>query len=461
LLAPELMSLNDSDLLSLYNYIEENKGDLRILDDNYYNNIKSKAIPKMVVRKGDNLNVEVLSNFSADEERSDINGFIRLYTYRYHKLSEILKQRTELQNAIPIKQATEVNNDNVAVLGMISSVNESKNGNLIVSLEDPSGVIRCIISSRNSQLFQKAQLLVVDEVIGVVGNKKGIFILVENLFFPDIPNSLPIKKVQDDVSVAYLSDIHVGSKDFMGENFQRAIDFLKSRNDIGYIFVTGDLVDGVGIYPSQEQELEIKDIYKQFQVFSEFIKQLPDDKQIIIAPGNHDGMRLAEPQPPLFKEFLPDLYNMKNITMVSNPAYVNIHKTPDFDGFTHLMYHGYSFDHYCLDVQALRTAGGYGRIDKVVEFLLKKRHLVPVHGSTLIKPAEKDRLIIDKIPDVVTTGHVHNLRIGNYKHINLIGCACFQRATGDSFQERLGHLPTPGLVPVMSLKNREVNVFKF
>ena len=46
-------------------------------------------------------------------------------------------------------------------------------------------------------------------------------------------------------------------------------------------------MDGVGIYPSQEGELEIKEIRQQYAEFSKLISRIPSDKKIIVCPGNH------------------------------------------------------------------------------------------------------------------------------------------------------------------------------
>ncbi len=45
---------------------------------------------------------------------------------------------------------------------------------------------------------------------------------------------------------------------------------------------------------------------------------------MIICPGNHDAMRIAEPQPELYRDFAAPLYELPNAIMVSNPSIVNI-----------------------------------------------------------------------------------------------------------------------------------------
>ena len=146
--------------------------------------------------------------------------------------------------------------------------------------------------------------------------------------------------------------------------------------------------------------------------------------------------------------------------MVSNPCTVNIGATEDFSGFDVLMYHGYSFDHFIAEVDLLRNNGGYDRADLVMKFLLKRRHLVPTHGSTLYLPDQKkDHRIIERVPDFFLSGHIHKSVVANYRNVTMICGSCWQGKT--SFQEKVGHNPEPSRVPIVNLKTRDVKVFKF
>ena len=152
---------------------------------------------------------------------------------------------------------------------------------------------------------------------------------------------------------------------------------------VKYLFVLGDLVDGVGIYPNQDAEQNIPDIYDQYTEVARLLAKVPQHIQMIICPGNHDAMRLSEPQPEFDAKYASTLMQLPNATFVSNPSTVTIGKTDDFAGFTVLIYHGYSFDHYVAQVNSLRNNGGYDRADLVMKFLLQRRHLAPTHTSTL------------------------------------------------------------------------------
>ena len=171
---------------------------------------------------------------------------------------------------------------------------------------------------------------------------------------------------------------------------------------VKYVIIAGDLVDGVGIYPSQQEELEIKEIVAQYEEFCRLIKQIPADKQIIICPNNHDAVHLVPDRSlHLIKNFSPALFTLPNVTLVTKPwRLVNIGKTKTFSGFDVLLYHGYSFDYYVAKVESIRNNGGYHRADLIMKFLLKRRHLSPSFRSTPYYPGHKeDPLIIKKIPD--------------------------------------------------------------
>jgi len=422
-------------------------------------------VEKAVNFKRENIELKVYAkkNYVHTNRKLDINDWVNYYLDRYHKLSEMLKNRDELKGVLSISKLKNATG-RVAVIGMVKDIQKTNNNNYILTLEDPTDEIKVFLKG---EIAKKAEEIVYDEVLGVAGSKNKDIIYADNLVFPDIPER-PIKKAEDEIYAAFISDIHVGSNMFLPKEFQSMIDWLNGKvgdnlqmemaKKVKYLFITGDLVDGVGIYPGQEKELLISDIFKQYESFSKYIEQIPDDIKIIVCPGNHDALRLDEPQHAIFRDMAEALYKKPNVTMVSNPSLVNIHNVGKFPGFDILMYHGYSFDHYVSEVPSLRKYG-YERADKIMEFLLKKRHLAPTHGSTVITPAPQDFLIIDKLPDAFVTGHIHMAKVGRYKNILTVSSSCFQDRT--AFQEKLGHHPEPGRVPIMNLQKNEVKMLRF
>ena len=80
-------------------------------------------------------------------------------------------------------------------------------------------------------------------------------------------------------------EVHVGSSQFLEDSWLSFLDFLKGESDsedmrelaasIRYLVVAGDLVDGIGIYPDQEMELDILDVYDQYRKAAEYFKEVP------------------------------------------------------------------------------------------------------------------------------------------------------------------------------------------
>lgn len=415
--------------------------------------------------------VEVIVNHNDEAEKKSVQHFIAFFNNRYKALRSILQTRQELSNITSIRRLKNSGpRSSVAFIGIITEKAVTKNNNIILTIEDPTGTTKVLANNNKQDIFKIASECVLDEVVGIAGITGDGIVFANALLLPDIPLTKELKKAPDEVYAVFLSDVHVGSKKFLGEEFNKFLQWIRgevgsaAQRDVAqkvkYIFVVGDLVDGVGIYPGQEQELSIPDIYDQYTEFARLIALIPKDKEIIIGPGNHDAVRLAEPQPMLDENFAKPLYELENVKLVSNPAYVKIHHSEEFPGFDVLMYHGYSFDHFVANIDSIRVAGGYDRIDLLMKFLLQRRHLAPTHTSSLYIPdLKKDPLVIDRVPDIFATGHIHKAVMANYRNITLISGSCWQAKT--DFQEKVGHRPEPTRVPLLNLQTRQMKMMRF
>ena len=326
------------------------------------------------------------------------------------------------------------------------------------------------IPVHRKEVYENARDLCNDGVIGVIGSKSGNFIFVDDILFPDVPLIKGLKKYDEEVYCAFTSDLHVGNKEFIKENFEYFLKWLDGEygNDeqkriaskLRYLIISGDLVDGVGIYPGQESDCYINDIYKQYEELTYYLKKIPKHIQVIISPGNHDALRLTEPQPAIGKEYCEELLHLENIYLVSNPSFINVHANENFDGFDVLIYHGASFNYYIDNVESIRLGGGYERADLVMQYLMKMRHLAPSHTSTSYVPTTNaDHLVIDKVPDFFVTGHIHRVSVSNYRNISLINSGCWIEQT--DFQEKVGLVPEPGKIVVVNLATRDMKILSF
>ena len=265
-------------------------------------------------------------------------------------------------------------------------------------------------------------------------------------------------------------NIHPG--EILREEFMKFIDWLNGNLKYGteqqqqiskkvkYLFIVGDLVDGVGIYPGQEPELEIKDVIEQYNECSRLLKMIRSDIKIIACGGQHDALRLSEPQPPFDKTYSKALYELPNFYAVSNPSLINIGSTKDFEGFNVLIYHGASFHYYISNVDQLRYSHTPDNPHFAMHYLLQKRHLAPTHGSTVYVPdTQEDPLVIDKVPDLFVCGDMHRSDISQYNNVITINCSCWQSKT--DFQEKVGNDPDSAKVPLFNLMNREIKILNF
>lgn len=402
-----------------------------------------------------NTKVEIEKNFEGSMNEKDVPEFVQYYNDRFFRLKKMLSSRVELSDAVSIGRLDDYGDkENLSIIGMVTRKYKTGSGKWIVYVEDDSGRTKVLVDE------DKGGMIIPDEVLGFKGVTGDDIVFSNEVVRPDIPLSRNMADIDDDVYAAFMSDLHFGSKSTFVEKAFRFAEWLGSgrgiSSKVGYLFINGDVVAGIGNYPGQEKNLEITDLYEQYSQFESFVKILPDDLEIIVSPGNHDLVRLAEPQPPFSEKACPDIHDKDNVHMVSNPATVKIHGF-DGQGIRVLMYHGYSFDNHVDAIKDLRE-NAYEEPCRCMVDLIKRRHLAPTYSSNLISPEKKDYLVIENIPDIFVMGHTHAFDVSNYKGINLISAGTMQGQT--DFQKRMGHKPDPGEIAMVNLKTRDVKVKK-
>ena len=379
----------------------------------------------------------------------NVIDFAKLFNDRYSTLKKMLSRRRELAGLIPIARAKKLQRD-LRFAGIVNDSHSTKNGHTIIELEDETGKVQVLVmkgSRKDGEAYLK------DEVIGVIGamSRDGELVVAKDIIRPDVPLRSGMIPNGSDSVVAFVSDIHMGSNTFLEEEWKRLMGWLSKdpvAKDIKYVVMPGDLVDGIGIYPGQEDELEIDDLYAQYSVLSEAVKEFPDWIQLVMMPGNHDAVRLAEPQPAL----PADIQSMfdSNVRFVGNPCYLEI------EGRSILAYHGKSIDDFNSGVRHLN----YTNPQEAMKEMLKRRHLAPVYGDkTPLAPEQKDYMLIDRVPDIFVTGHVHVCRVDEYRGVRLINASAWQSQT--AFQRMHNQMPDPAKVPMVHLGTGECWVEDF
>lgn len=412
--------------------------------------------------------IKIINNYREKSKKRNVQDFVGFFNSRFKELEKILRARQELQNITSISRIlSKKEKDNVALIGMVYDKAVSKNNNIILTLEDQTGMVKVVVTQSKEELFSLAQDIQLDEVIGITGMYDRM-VFVNNILLPDIPLTKELKKSPEEGYFVLITDPQVGNKLFLEEEFKKFLNWLNGEagsevqkeiaSKVKYLFIVGDLVEGVGIYPDQEYDLNIIDVQDQYKKLAEYLKDIK--VPIIVCPGNHDVGRLSEPQPGFRDEYSKPLWMLPNVICVSNPSMLNIYSSNNFEGLDVLLYHGGSFFYYFNNVPSIRQKGGATRSDLVMKYLLQRRHLAPSHTSTVYVPdAHKDPLVIDKVPDFFFSGHVHRATVNNYRNVTCINASCWVAKTEE--QERRGLDPQPGKAFVVNMKTREVKIINF
>ncbi len=390
-----------------------------------------------------------------------IENLANLFLSRYNKLKKLLQERSDTRNSVPIAALHSSDEwEDFQIIGMLTLKAETKVGGYFLEIEDPSGTIQVIVPQKEYNIVRKAERLLDDQVICIHGAMRKSAFLVKDILLPEIPTTHTWKGAPIPICAALISDLHVGSAKFLNEVFAQFISWLKGEvggekerkfgRSVKYLLIAGDLVEGIGIFPNQEKELIIKDIYRQYDEVGTLLKKVPEHIEIIIIPGNHDATRQALPQPPIPREFAADLYEMPNVQVLGSPAYINIHNIKV------LMDHGRSLDDVVESIPIIETETP----DSAMVELLRARHLAPSWGGkTTLAHEPNDFLVIEEIPDIFHAGHTHTNGVTVYRGVTVINSGAFQDQT--NYQKRININPTPGIVPIINLNTKKVTEINF
>lgn len=390
-----------------------------------------------------------------------IEDFAQYFRDRYQKQRLILHERFDARAATTLAQALSAGlNEKVKFVAMVMEKRE-RGRRLFLEVDDLEDAATIMVDGGdNRPLLEAGQRLPLDQVACFDATRaRGDLFVAQAILMPDVPDRRP-KGSDEEVYAVLLSDLHVGSRMFLSEALQRVLDWLNLRignaqqrriaEHAKYVIICGDIVDGIGVYPRQEEELEIADIYKQYEAAAKYVEQIPDYVELIVIPGNHDAARQAMPQPPIMKSVAESFYSVRAIHSLGNPAEIELH------GVSFLLHHGRSLD----DIIATVPGMNFANPARGMEFQLKCRHLVPEYGKrTAIAPERIDHLVIDRPPDVFQSGHIHVVQHSIYRGTQVVNSGAWQAQT--AYQRRMGLTPTPGILPVMNLRSLEITMTNF
>ncbi|MCI4364153.1 MAG: metallophosphoesterase [Thermoplasmata archaeon] len=387
--------------------------------------------------------------------RKPLEAYEGLFHHRYRTVQRWLKGRPDLPNLVSIKELRG-REGTASVVGIVREVRiTSEKKHTLLALDDETGSVELLLP-RDSPATRTTFLL--DEVLGLtvsVPRESGRLPIVRSVHRPDIPASRPARPSSGTTRAMFLSDLHIGSRSFLGESWSALAGFLRGEGpdpevaaEIRHVVVAGDLVDGIGIYPHQERDLAIHDILEQYVELGRRLAELPARLNVIVIPGNHDAVCPAEPQPALpaeLAELLPP-----NVRALGNPS------TFSLEGTAVSAYHGRSFD----DLIPAIPGASYARPTEVMKGMLSMRHLAPIYGGrTPIAPLPRDGLLIDPVPDIFVTGHAHTFGADRYRGVLLLNASTWQAET--EYQRMRNITPIPARAAVVRLSDLSLTALDF
>ena len=460
--------VDDNDLGDFINGNKENdaplleeKENLEVNSEDTESDIKRSINARRIPAKEHEAEIKFTKNIKSENvSPGSIEDFVRLFNDRYTKMKKMFRERPSTRDFMTVSEALRSKKgDQVSVVGMITEKNESKKGNLILTVEDDTARIKVFFSG-SKELDEQVKFIMLDEIIWIKGSLGDGIIFGKEFEFPDLPISREVHRSEVDLCSVHISDIHVGSNAFLEKSFLKFIKWLNVRmgspaqrelaSRVKYLVIAGDLVDGVGTYPNQEKDLKILDVYDQYDRLYELLSMVPDWIRIIMSPGNHDATRNGEPQLPVEKQYAEKLYGLPNVDMVPNPSFF------EMNGVGTVIYHGTSIYDFVEGIPGI----GHDKPVPAMKEMLRKRHLAPVYGGkTPISPEDKDYLLIDSYPEIFHTGHIHVNGYGNYRGTSMINSGGWQAQT--DYQKMRNIMPTPGRVPIFDLKTHKISIMGF
>lgn len=390
-----------------------------------------------------------------------LEEYAGLFQDRFKRVEKILRQRMDVKAATPLAEALKSQpKTKLKVICMLTDRRDSKN-NTMLSVEDLGGSATILVPQKAPEEVKKKVLTLLPDTVfcAAVVKTRTNLLMAEDIILPEVGRKI-VQKAQEPIYAVLTSDIHVGSTKFTKQAFRNFILWLRGKwgqpwmreiaGRVKYLLIAGDIVDGVGIYPDQQKELTIRDVTKQYNFAIKYLEKVPDYIEIVLSPGNHDAARKSQPQPAIPESYLAAIKGKKNIYSVGSPCYLSVH------GIEVLIYHGVSLN----DIIGVVPGMDSNFPQKPMSLLMQCRHLAPMYGGkTMLSPENRDYLVIDRVPDIFHSGHIHILGYCKYRGVLVVNSGGWQDQT--EYMEKIGLMPTPGKVPVVNLQTMEIRVLDF
>src|SRR2546421_11456139 len=231
------------------------------------------------------------------------DDFLRYFRNRFEKMSALFRQRIDTRSAGTISDALAGGTNGRGRFVCMVVEKREKGNRIFLTVDDYDDEATVLVGDSNPSVWQTARRVSRDQVLFLETRKSsGKLLVAENIVLPEIPDHRP-GRATDEVYAVLVSDVHVGSKVFMEDAFRRVLGWLKGEvggpdqryvaDRVKYVLIGGDLVDGIGVYPRQEVDLKVPDIYEQYRLAAKPVRGIPEHNEMIFIPGDHRAVRKA------------------------------------------------------------------------------------------------------------------------------------------------------------------------
>ncbi|MFH1307013.1 MAG: hypothetical protein ABIH83_05175 [Candidatus Micrarchaeota archaeon] len=160
-----------------------------------------------------------------------VDDFISYFRDRYRQEAAILRGRTTNLPILRVDALSKNTGTKARIIAMVADKRITSKGNLWLEVEDEYGRAKVIIPSKE-KCFEEAKNILKDDVLAIDGKVNPNFFIANSITWPDIPIIRSEPKCEEDVAIAYLSDLHLGSRYFLENNFKKFLRWIWARKEI-------------------------------------------------------------------------------------------------------------------------------------------------------------------------------------------------------------------------------------
>ncbi|HIC99692.1 MAG TPA: hypothetical protein EYP08_08810 [Pyrodictiaceae archaeon] len=170
-----------------------------------------------------------------------IEDFKKYFKDRYNRIKKMIERKVK-RKAYPLEKLYKMKGESdVFIVGIVFDISTTKNGHKKVEIEDEKSSFTVILMKDKIERGELPDDILLDEVVGFRGyvSNTGEIFFANECIRPDITPKTP-RSIDEKIYTAFLSDIHVGSREFLGNVFKRFIELLNGKISKG--------IRGVGCY---------------------------------------------------------------------------------------------------------------------------------------------------------------------------------------------------------------------